>query len=389
MAKKIIAFPNTLAMLKDVSVTNEDYVKAVEMVRQYTVAIKNVYQIPALHCGTEIQTAIQNCADLMYGEALKWASIEEMLENSEADIELYVNRVRKLTKDCIIYIDKISEDPGSVEDMCIELAKAANYAYEIQNEIADCKSNLQKFASDSVKNIVEDLNTIEQQLMKGEDVDQSRIEQLNRDIEKLEGEISQLEAAIAGLTIGIGVSATSIILGAVFGGIAGGIVCGVAFGILIAISGTFIGLDAAKITAYNDQIAFDEQQLSIYDQDIVTIQQLEKQFQGFLDNVENVINALDTINEAWGTLAQDSENMVSDIKAAADDLKEEAWEAMKNELNEVVNVCEEFDEHIKVVDVSEATVTVADIKFGMSAEEIEAAVNAAEKIPYTRYMRVI
>lgn len=390
MSKKIIAFPKTLAMLKEVSVTNEEYVKALEYVRQYTVAIKNVYQVPPLHCGVDIQKKIQDCADAMYEEAAKWASIEGVLDLYEPSIENYVKRVERFSKECISYIDRAKQDPIYIEDVCLKLIDAARYAYQMQDEIKTCKKNLENFASGDVQAISENLEIIVQQLMKGEDVDQDRIEQLNEDIEKMEQEIDALEASIAGFAVVDAVSLAGLIIGVVVIPTAiAKIACGLVFGIAVGLSSVYIHLDLAKINACKDQIEFDMEQLTMYEQDIATIQQLERQFNGFLDNIENLESALDTINTAWGTLAQDSEDMVSDIKAAADDLKTEEWEAMKNELNEVISVCEEFDEHIKVVKVGDATVTTAQILFGMSAEEIEAAVNAAEKIPYVDYMMTV
>lgn len=390
MSKKIIAFPKTLAMLKDVPVTNEEYVKALEYVRKYTVAIKNVYQIPPLHCGMDIQKSIQECADAMYQEAAKWASIEGVLDLYEPSTENYVKQVERFSKECIFYIDKIEQDPRYIEDLCMKLNDAARYAYEIQNEIEICKNNLEKYATDGVKAISENLETIEQQLMAGEDVDQDHIDQLKKDIESMENEIAKLEASIAALAgLGIVGSSIGIILGFLLGGWMVGVAVGIGFGVAIGASGYLISLNNDKINACNNKIESDLAQINVYEQDVATIQQLERQFNGFLDNIENMKKALDTINTAWGTLAQDSEEMISDIKAAAYDLKTEEWEAMKNELNEIVSVCEKFDEHIKVVKVGDATVTTAQIEFGMSAEEIEAAVNAAEQVPYVKYMMTV
>lgn len=387
MAGKIIMFPKTREMLRKLQTDNEQYTSALYQIRSYTVAIKNT-TIPALHCGKDICDEIDACYNALYGCATKWSLIEDTCNQVVDFLPQYVEVISTCVDNCIGCINLTKEHPYLIpnELITLEFNLASETADSAKNNVETCIGNISSYINGDAKAIVSNLEEIIDCLLQGESVDKNKIDSLNRDIDKLNKEISQLEAELAGLSVAAASGIAGIVLGGVFAGAFGALACSVIFGVAVVISGVCITLDSIELQACKEQVAWDIDQLNTYEQDAATIQQLQSLFSGYLDGVAQLVDSLNIVNEAWGTLYEDCSQMVEDLSEAESDMTAEDWDAMTCELDEVLSLCAELDEHIKVVQTPETTVSTAKIELGMSEAEIEAAVNAAEVLPYTEYM---
>lgn len=388
MSKKIIAFPKTLAFLKGSEELFEHYAEALTNVYNYTVALTKI-EVPTLHCDPEVSQKVQEYYEIINADAASWVQVVSRFDTCLNIVPDYLNYIEGYARQALQIIKKIYISPIYRRLLCDLLNASSVYASEMKRMIDDCCANIDDFINDDAKEILDNLDKICKQLENEEAVDNEKIDELNKLIDELDAEIASLENALEVFSPAAAMSVGFLVLGMILGGSLVRAVCGVVFGIPLAIAGTYMTLDGIKL--HKDKQALDAALTELDDrtQDVVVIQQLERQFKGFLDNAETIKVDLDTINQAWGTMETECKDIIYEISDSETELQADDWSVMQETLNELINTCELLRTHMNFVNVGEATVSTAQIDFGMSAEEIEAAVNAAEKIPYVDYMMTV
>lgn len=388
MSKKIIAFPKTLAFLKGSEELFEHYAEALTNVYNYTVALTKI-EVPTLHCDPEVSQKVQEYYEIINADAASWVQVVSRFDICLNIVPDYLNYIEGFAEQALqivnkIYISKIYEQ--LLSDL---LNTSSVYASEMKRMIDDCYANVYNFINKDAYEILDNLDEICKQLENEEAVDNEKIDELNKLIDELDAEIASLENALEVFSPAAAMSVGFLVLGMILGGSLVRAVCGVVFGIPLAIAGTYMTLDGIKL--HKDKQALDAALTELDDrtQDVVVIQQLERQFKGFLDNANTILTDLGIINEAWGTMMGECQDIIYEISDSETELQEKDWSVMQETLTELINTCELLRTHMNFVNVGEATVSTAQIDFGMSAEEIEAAVNAAEKIPYVDYMMTV
>ena len=136
--------------------------------------------------------------------------------------------------------------------------------------------------------------------------DQQHIAQINSDIANLRQEISQAQFLLTIAEAGIGLSIFVGIVGAVIAFIPGGQALGIGVvvvavgGLAGSIAGTVI--ESQAITAMQNQISNDQQQIAGLNQDIILLNGVSQQFTALYDANQAAQGSLKTIKDMWTQL---------------------------------------------------------------------------------------
>jgi hypothetical protein len=202
--------------------------------------------------------------------------------------------------------------------------------------------------------------------------DQTEIDTLNADIQRLQNDVSNLtqQAVDAGLVAGAAMIVGRVIpaswatpTGALFK-----LLCG----IVAAVALYEVGLDIAAIATDESAISSDEQQISGYTSDIATLNVLATTFNGFVTQTQGISGNLQAVLAEWQTLQNEVNAAVTDMQAAIADTSSANFQAVLTDLQNATNEWNAAYTQAGTLQVN-IQANTAVLTPGMSAEQVQGA----------------
>lgn len=389
MTNKILTFPKTRARLKELQTTHDEYVAIITAIDNDVLAIMGS-NIPILNFQTDDIEKITQCHKDILNDVYKWNSkIYIKLENYPGDIGDIISQIVDKINKVEEYIDDIQEGKIEYEVGITQMITTLGYMGDDASDICDMLTSLKEaindFTGTQLSDAYDNMLELIERLKEDENIDTKKVEQLHEEIAELKRELADAEAALAGSCIAEAGSIGGIVLG-ILTGAAGGIICGIFFGIAAAINVYFIVLNSSKIIECKELIERDQKNLNLYEEDVVQLQTYEDIYGDFLGKLDDIKENLSKISDIWKIVYEETEEIKEWLDAHNQEGEIENWSEMKEGLEEIRTTCKNISDQMKILDISDITVTKAELEIGMSSEEVKAAIDSAEKVSFLDYV---
>lgn len=307
---------------------------------------------------------------------------------------------------------KVINENGKDEDV---LKREMNFMIRYLSIIEDTASqqveslgilvnNLNKYVNEYIPAINKDLENIIIGICQSNDDYKAKIDEYNRTIDSLQTHLNQsiaeLVAACAFVVLGVADAVLTIGIAIVTGGITIPIVISAAIGLLGAITGLVgVGLtsynidqDRKAIQAAIDSINTINENMGYLTSWKKSVETCQKDMNGVLEGFQTVRNSWLIVKNGFRELGKQAQSVLDNF----DINDEHSYEDLLAELaviTEITSKCEERSEAIREqidgMKIEEHKFSKAKLELGMSAKEVEKAVNEAELLSFSEYMLAV
>lgn len=306
----------------------------------------------------------------------------ELLDSLESLFENAMKLAQELQKETpTILVEEAKKDLKLNINTCIsKLVMLVNYLQGLVEGLDKCKNTFPQQE--------QQMKEISQKLKKISSYDGDKVKKLKSDINGMRDEISSLSAAIAGLGLA---DLTGLLLGvlALAGAGPAGLFAWIFVGAVIAVSTTYIVLDAKKIKDLNAQIKANLKEVSDYEADIVLVDQQALAFQEFSTKLTRLQNGMEFIISAWKGVIDDLNDMKTLMDTSIKNISKSEWEVIEENLNTAVNKNKDLKARVKQYDISDVKFTDAKMEVGMSQDEIKNTIDKAGKMTVDAYINKV
>ncbi len=327
-------------------------------------------------------------------EAKRW--VEKTYNNLTVIPGVIADRTaitQKTLKDAESYLERIILRPEDAFAIMMFQQDLKDAQTVISNMISTSRSlvdELDKYQSESLDIIRDNLKQLTDGMLKGVDVDEQKITELTARIGALERDIKSQTAAIVGgsLLVVTGIVMCSLALFTGWGtavGIAGAVVCG---GIAIA-GGSIVGTAARKIVDDKEAIKNSQEKCSLYEQDIAALRIAADTFDKFCTQMDDMKGYLADIIEVWQTVNNELNELQQDVAEASNEFSRQDWEQVQQSLRNASEVCGKITDWMGDLDISDLKATDAEITPGMTEEEVKRALDAGNTMSFEEYIMAV
>jgi hypothetical protein len=284
---------------------------------------------------------------------------------------------------------KLQANPGSAylnDTITSDIAYAKTGIAPIIKRIEDLEKSMDSFHNDMPEQ-VKQLKKIAELMLSDKGTDEAQVKKIQADIDDLNSQISSLTAAIVGLGIA-DAAAISIGAFALFAG-AGpiGIAISVFAGIAVAVATTYIALDGIEIKNCKKKIEQDMKDLTQWDAVIIVLQEQSDLFTKLAEEMTALQDNLKLMIQCWKEIENGLNEAEKEILAGGQDYDKKDWESVEKDFQSAKEKTAEIIENVKSYAITNLEGTTAKLTVGMSADEVKAAIDAAETMPITDYIR--
>jgi hypothetical protein len=236
--------------------------------------------------------------------------------------------------------------------------------------IAGAVTNIQSF-KDQMPGMATQLTSIADKSIADSNADKANIQKLNDQLDDLRADIKSLTAAIVALGIA---DAAAITLGTVatiaawpFGALAW-----LMMGPVVAVTTTYIALDAKKIVADKAAIEAVQEQIKDLDADVATLSVLANSYGALASSATSLESSLQSILAEWQSLESEVTQAVTEVQAAAASAGAHQFGTIAGELAGAVDAWNDASAQAGALHV-DLVVNDAVLTLGMSTDDVSAA----------------
>jgi cell division protein FtsB len=319
-------------------------------------------------------------------DALDWVNdVLARLLDVPDEVRNYDDIITQLLDDAKSQAGTLVDDPGNQAALLSlnqDLSSLSSQLNLVVSFISGAVSSVQRF-KDKMPDMAQQLESIASNSTKAAGADQQQIDQLNADIDHLRAEIKSLTASIVGLAIMDGVALTigtaaTIALWPV------GAVTWFLMGPAVAVASVYIALDAMQLKADKAKIEADQRQIDALTADVATLHVLAQNYATMADEASTIEDSLQAILAAWQSLESEVNQAIDDIKAGISDAASADYQAVLDEVNDAIAAW--ADAYAQAGDLHlDLNVNDAELQFGMSSEEVKAAMDNAQTVDIIQY----
>ncbi|WP_445354501.1 enterotoxin (HBL) [Microbulbifer sp. EKSA008] len=323
-------------------------------------------------------------------DALDWVNnVLARLLDVPGEVQSYNSVISQLLQDALSQANILKNDPSNSSALQIlknDLNSITSQLGIVSTFISGAIKAIQGF-QDKLPDMATQLQSIADNSVKDSQADEKKIADLKQDIKNLQADIKSLTASIVALGIA---DATAISLGTVASIVAfpEGLLTWFVMGPVAAVASTFIALDAAKIVADQKSIQDKQAEMDLITADVSTLQMLSQSFGQLAEETQQVEDNLGAVLQEWQTLESDVSGAISDIQTAISDDEGANYTAVINDLNEAV--AEWNDAYSQAGSLFiELNVNNADLKIGMSSEQVKSAFSVGSTVGVIQYYNTL
>jgi cob(I)alamin adenosyltransferase len=254
-------------------------------------------------------------------DALTWVNqCMAKLLGVPQDVQSYNSVISALLNDAIMQTNTLMANPSNAAALATlnnDLTQIPGQLQLVETFISGCITSLQHF-QDVLPAMAAQLQTLSTKAAADNKADQAQIAALQADIQKLQNDINNLTASIIGLGIADAVALTlgtisSIVL------FPEGLLTWFVMGPIVAITTTYIALDAKQIIADKDAIKADQGQMSQLTAACSVLSAMSTNYATLANESQTIQTALQAVLSEWQALSADIATAVSDIQTAVSD----------------------------------------------------------------------
>ncbi|ELI5739661.1 hypothetical protein RRK58_003693 [Vibrio fluvialis] len=319
-------------------------------------------------------------------DALGWVNnVMARLLDVPDEVRNYNSIITQLLNDAKKQAQYLVDNPSDQPSLAIlnnDLSGISSQLNLVNSFILGAVRAIENF-QDTLPDMASQLQTIADKSSHDADVDQDKIEQLKADIKSLQSEIKSLTASIIALGIADGVALTLGTVATIAAWPVGALTW-LVMGPVVAISTTYIALDALKIKADNAKIKADQDAMTSLTADVATLHVLAQNYSEMAEQTQKVEANLKEIQAEWLTLENDVTQAINDIKTATSDTSSANFSAVLNDIN---NAVEEWNDAYSQAGslILDLEVNDAQLEYGMTAEQIQSAMSAGKAVGVIEY----
>ena len=334
------------------------------------------------------------------GYAINWTNqVLWRLTAQPQDVTGYNKLILDSFNQCKEDAEELLADPSdsfAAKDLSLSLTHLSTTLGHLLTEMSDVVTSIQNFGN-QLPDLAATLQSIADRATNDEAVDQSQINALNDQIRHLNEEIRQLNRDIIVKSASIAALGVIGIAGAIPTGGASLLVSGLACGGL----GYSIYLDQKQICADQTMVKEDYNDIQGLTQDVATLQTLSINFDELANNSTAAVDSLASVQQEWNALVTDLNCAVTDTRAALDQLKAEQsatdlnpeqasaqCQAILDDINAAIAAWDDAFAQATMLTI-DMVGTSADIQFGMSGDQIQAAIDAAGSVDIITYLNAL
>lgn len=272
-------------------------------------------------------------------------------------------------------------------------------AYKQKEDIDRLIANLEKFASEYINTLNENMNQILKDV-NFESIDYDNKLQELIDLEaQLRKEINENIAAVVGGAVLTSFCLVAAIVGVVAAVVSGGgslVVSASVLGGIAAIGGTMIPLGFSSYDLYQSKQDLEKTLAEIdgYKADLLEFGVIKSEIEGVKSKLSSVRNGLTIMADAWGGVSDGFKEIQTEIYNATIETKNAneniaIWCEVYTIIENCITKVSKLEEDVKSLIVSNLKVSKAKIEIGMSAEQVKEALESSESIDFKDYMLAV
>ncbi|GAB2885080.1 enterotoxin (HBL) [Microbulbifer echini] len=319
-------------------------------------------------------------------DALDWVNnVLARLLDVPGEVQGYNGIISQLLQDALTQANTLKVDPSNASALNIlknDLNSITTQLGLVSTFINGALQAIQGF-QDKLPDMATQLQSIADKSVQDAQADETKINDLKKDIKNLQADIKSLTASIVALGIA---DATAISLGTVASIVAfpEGLLTWFVMGPVAAVATTFIALDAAKIVADQKSIQAKQAEMDLVTADVSTLQMLSQSFGQLAEESQQVEENLQAVLQEWQTLENDVSSAISDIHTAISDEEGANYTAVINDLNDAVT--EWNDAYSQAGSLYlDLNVNNAELKIGMSSDDVQSVFASGETVGVIEY----
>ena len=272
-------------------------------------------------------------------------------------------------------------------------------AYKQKEDIDRLIANLEKFASEYINTLNENMNQILKDV-NFESIDYDNKLQELIDLEaQLRKEINENIAAVVGGAVLTSFCLVAAIVGVVAAVVSGGgslVVSASVLGGIAAIGGTMIPLGFSSYDLYQSKQDLEKTLAEIdgYKADLLEFGVIKSEIEGVKSKLSSVRNGLTIMADAWGGVSDGFKEIQTEIYNATIETQNAneniaIWCEVYTIIENCITKVSKLEEDVKSLIVSNLKVSKAKIEIGMSAEQVKEALESSESIDFKDYMLAV
>lgn len=194
-----------------------------------------------------------------------------------------------------------------------------------------------------------------------------------------------------GLGVGIGLflvlGAAAVIATVATGGGAAPVLLIIAgVGVPCLIGGAAIGVFGYQAEMAQKQIKEITSVMSAYDVSIAQLDTYGETYGEFIDQIDSIAKAVETIKEEWDKLAEELWELADLVEKSEDSINEEEWAELMNFLKDMDTLIEELNSEINKICIDETMVSKGNFNFEMTDEEMQKECAGAKQLTLMQYL---
>jgi hypothetical protein len=328
-------------------------------------AVRNIrmYPIP------DVQTDDQAVQKTMQELHVKWTDLYSKVQVAQGNADLWINDLctsvsKTIPTHLIDYnstYDAASDDIIALLGQAKKTGSSADLVQQalvligaLQGQVQTYQKEIEKAAAD-LKDYAKRLQADHDALLDGSSgiqqlisIEQSEVDSLKADIDRLNNEIDTYQKQITEAAMGTGLGIFVACLGAVIFAVPGGEGIGFAVAVVgiggIAAGGAVWGTLEAKVKHCQSEVAEDQRTRDALKQQVIALTALHLCLANALSKVENALVALSDVQVFWGVFETTLQHVIDDLNkpnAKLDIILDEMWvRVAKNNWHELVKLAE-------------------------------------------------
>lgn len=236
---------------------------------------------------------------------------------------------------------------------------------------------------DVLPDMAAQLTTIAQKAAADAKADQTQIDKLKADVQRLNNDIQNLTTSIIVLGIADGIALTLGIVATIAAWPVGALAW-LVLGPIVAVASLFIALDAKQIQADNAAIAADQQNITGLTADVATLQLLAQNYTNMASQTQAIQAALTGILAAWTLLEADIASGVKNVQNAISDSGATNWQNVADDLNAAIVEWETAVQQATGMQIT-LQVNTAQLQIGQSSGSVQQALAGGKTMDVIAY----
>jgi hypothetical protein len=240
---------------------------------------------------------------------------------------------------------------------------------------------------DALPALASQLETIAVKSAHDAHLDQTRISQLAADIQTYEARIKTLTTTLIALGVVDGVALTIGVVTTIALWPIGAVVW-LVMGPIVAVTTTYIILDAEEIKADKAKIDADLATIAGLEADVAVLQLLSKSYAAMVSQVEVVKTSLTQMLAAWTQLEGDVSAEVNELQKTMLDANSSLFQGVLDDIDDATNTWNVFYNAAGTLEI-DAKVNNAELKVGMTSSEVQSALAGGREMDIIDYFNEV